>query len=227
MGRVRGHWRSAHRRNGKWVRRAWVREHSRRGGRRPVSTSKKALKVTRETRRERDNKHRISAAKAANRVGTTGWQSRVLRHARNAAGDQLWRQWPTPCSLSNCVALARTARSLLRTRRLLHALVGKAAGKVLSWVREPSFEVTLARTLVQHFPQPSDVYFEKAARCLQALGILCCLASSRDMAQCPCLQDLAKDQAIGHLETQLRLLANKDAWPEIRNDVTNSQSILP
>jgi hypothetical protein len=103
----------------------------------------------------------------------------------------------------------------MRLRKVLHVLAGNAAAEVWASMRPKTFEVKLARRIVQHFPQPTDIFFAKAATCLQILGILCCLSVGRDMIKCRCLQDFSRAQTIHDLKSHLRAMARDEAWPAL------------
>jgi hypothetical protein len=214
---VRGYWRPEYFRNGRVVRGGWVSAYSR--------SSPWRLAVPRSARtrwtssRDRNARRRQSAANAATRIGTARWQARVVARAQQAVGTDLWAERHLFCTAADCQALSRAARDVLQTRNDLHTLAGNAAAEAWASMRPNTFEGKLASRIVQHFPQLSDPYFEKAARCLQALGILCCLSAGRDMLQCRCLQDLSQGEAIKAVESHLRDLAKEEAWPTLRNDL--------
>ena len=213
MGQVDGHPRRGHWRNGRWVRATWVRTHWRRNRGRSLSLRSEAAAQSWTASQDRSVRRRQMVAKKAQAVCTPGWQRRVTKCAVSSVDPQIWATRPVPCTQASCKALARTAKSLLRFKKVLHVIAGNAAGEVWARFRPKTFEVKLARWLVQRFPQPTDLVFIKTARCLQALGVLCCMNANRDMTKCQCLRDLAVALTMAELESQLRELAHTEAWP--------------
>lgn len=152
------------------------------------------------------------AVRSANEICDPAWQVGVTRLARNGVGVALWASRPKPCLISNCRGLARVARELVGVRGWMHRQVGEATGNVWEQIRGEGFEAKIARHLGRRIPLPTDEAFMATARCLRALGILCCLDSSRDLTECRCLRDMAVDFTRTQLEVELREMASEAFW---------------
>jgi hypothetical protein len=135
-----------------------------------------------------------------------------MRLAAQSAGPDVWSARPVPCTGDDCRALARTARQLLGVKGAIHKLVGRLAGDTWAVIRGEGFEARLARAVGSRIPLPVDQAFVQTAKCLRALGILCCLSAGRDMTKCGCLLDFAGDATIAALKAELREVADPGLW---------------
>lgn len=135
---------------------------------------------------EQRTRHRENVSEAALEVCGEQWQSAVAMLASHSVESELWSSRPQPCRRRHCRNLAKSARSLLRFQKLLHTMAGDSAAELWATFRPNRFEVNVARQIVKRLPLPTDEAFAQAARCLRALGILCCLMSSREMTECRC-----------------------------------------
>jgi len=208
---VRGHRRRGHYRNGRRVRPTRVRTHYRKGGLnlwRRVESSVDGW----QSRRESRIKKRQGSSRVADRVCTQSWQIRVRKNASCGIAPDLWALHPEPCTSRTCRELASAAKSLLRLRRILHLIPANVTADLWARFRPKSFETKLVLNLVKRFPQPTDRALLSTVRCLQALGILCCLNSGRDPSKCKCLWGLAKDLTMTELQGELRAMAKPESW---------------
>jgi len=210
MGWVRSHHRRGHRRNGRWVRGGHVRGHTRRNAGRSLVSNLEKRVATRRKKKDRDLAHRQRVSKTAHDICGTKWRSTIAAQAALSIDPELWSLWAQPCKRRTCRSLARNARSLLRLSKLLHTVVGDSAAEIWASLHRKKFEVKLARQIAKRFPLPTDHPLAQAARCLRAL--LCCLTSGRDMTECDCLQDLARDYTMEQLKRELREMMSPTSW---------------
>ena len=93
-------------------------------------------------------------------------------------------------------------------------VAGVAAAELWASFRPSRFEVKVVRVVVPRIPFPPDQALQSVSKCLQALGILCCVAAGRDLVACRCLQDLGKRLLLADLDNELKELAKSELWPE-------------
>lgn len=244
MGRVRGHRRKAYRRkDGTWVRAAQVRSHYRRnpgrrtsprhrGGQQPApafgsvlrwlaSTSRGATDDRQRTahrraafEQEQADWRRRQAAMAAGSIGTRSRQGQVIQHLGAAVDKRDWASRLHRCSIEECRDLAKVAEALLD----FHSIARLVPGDLLyrrRMDRAPhGFQEQLAHQLYAMSSAPARVGMVKAGKCIQVVGILCCLTAERDLEDCQCLQDFSHDLAINQLETELVSMAQAASWPQ-------------
>lgn len=244
MGRVRGHRRKAYRRkDGTRVRATQVRSHYRRNrghrtsprrrrGRRQTSLLGSLVhwlgSTAREANDERqrtahrqavyhqeqvDWRHR-QAATAAESVCARSWQGRITQHLGAAVDKRDWAPRLHRCSIEECLDLADLAEALLDFHSIARLVPGDLLYRRRMDRAPQSFQEQLAHELYAMSSAPARVGMVKAAKCIQVIGILCCLTAERDLEDCQCLQDFSHDLAMDQLETELVRMAQADSWPQ-------------
>lgn len=121
------------------------------------------------------------------------WREEVADRLTDKAGDT----WQRLAGSSHrrrrryCKALARMARTILKTKDRLHDLAAELAGDAFSvaGVHGPALDFT--KELVKRIPLPFDPKMIAAARTIQMAGIVLCLMDDRDLTRCQCFIDLA------------------------------------
>lgn len=142
---------------------------------------------------------------------TTG-QLSVLRAARRRIDTETWEGRPKRCSRSDCRRYAHLANWLLGARLVSSERV---AALLLSGVPSRgrrAFAPLVARCIVVSSPLPSDQALVQAARCLRALGVLCCVSAGRNLARCHCLLDVASQFGDDAVSSELRHMATEVLW---------------
>ncbi len=215
MTNVRRHRRKGHRRkDGTWVRGSTVRAHHRKGSK--AVPKRSAQRSTGGTILDMLSKftYRPSTerSRVAGQICDLAWQARVIAAASQAAGPQTWSARPRHCRRSDCSWYAKVANRLLDVRVITSERLANLAISGLPERGRKAFAPLLARCLVVSSPLPSDQALTQAARCLRALGVLCCVAAGRDMARCPCLRVVASDLTSEALSRELRQMATATLW---------------
>jgi len=164
-------------------------------------------------RREQQARKRREITTATERVCTPLWQARVTQRLGSAVDARLWAPRLRPCSIENCRRYAEVAQALLK----FHAVARLVPGGMLYRYRmsraQDTFEADLAQKLYAMSSAPARVAMVKVAKCLQVIGILCCVTADRDVEDCQCLQDFGQDLVLDELETELLEMAEARSWP--------------
>jgi hypothetical protein len=135
------------------------------------------------------------------------WRDEVADRLTGKAGDAWQRLARSSRRRRYCKALARMARTILKTKDRLHDLAAELAGDAFSvaGVHGPALDFT--KELVKRIPLPFDAKMIAAARTIQMAGIVLCLMEGRDLTRCDCFIDLAlaetKERVSQILETRL------------------------
>lgn len=122
------------------------------------------------------------------------WRDEVADRLTDKAGDT----WQRLAGSSHrrrrryCKALARMARTILKTKDRLHDLAAELAGDAVSvaGVHGPALDFTKELVRRIHIPV-LDTKMVAAARTIQMAGIVLCLMDDRDLTRCQCFIDLA------------------------------------
>lgn len=217
MTHVRGHRRKPYRRkDGTWVRGTKVRPHYRKGG--PAKKTKRTSSVTTPARRlpALSNRPRSQQRPVHVRIalGVCGddWQLSVLRAARRRIDTDTWDRRPKRCSRADCKRYARLANRLLGARLVTSEQLAALLLSGASSSGRRAFAPLVARCIAVSSPLPSDQALVQAARCLRALGVLCCASAGRNLARCPCLVDVASQLTDDAVANELRHMATDALW---------------
>jgi hypothetical protein len=124
-------------------------------------------------------------------VLTAGWQDAVAGQVSNHVSDRVWQGLRRRHRRRGCTSLAAIASAILAGKKRLHDIIGRTAGRLLSRIGGNRFEEALARELFAKIPLPVDAKLTAAARGVQIVGILLCMANGRDLSRCECFVALA------------------------------------
>lgn len=118
------------------------------------------------------------------------------------------------CSIEECRDLAEVAEVLLDVHLFDRLVPGDLLYRRRMDRAPHGFGKQLAHQLYAMSSAPARVGTVKAAKCIQVVGILCCLTAGRDLEDCRYLQDFSHDIAMDQLEIQLVRMAQADSWPQ-------------
>jgi hypothetical protein len=129
-------------------------------------------------------------------------------------GRELWKELPTPCQLQTCKEYAAAAKELEGFQGRMHRAVGKVTGDAWSpFAGDGPFGRRVAFEIGSRIALPTDQAFATTAVLVRALGVLCCVAAGRDMANCDCLFGLIKTVGVNHLKSRLESMTLAEMWP--------------
>jgi hypothetical protein len=152
----------------------------------------------RRTAAQRRTERVTKRARKVARVVDAPWSDQVLAQLDAVVGEGA----SAGLSVSDCVALARTADRLLHGRR-----PRRRRGGLLGLLVRSMDHESLAAMISDGLDLPTDQSDTAAARALQTIGIALCQQAGIPLANCPCFEDPAGTELESVLLSCLRLAA--------------------
>lgn len=173
--------------------RAHSQAHSQTWPRKPVTVTpgRQPPRPAPPSRREQERKRVEKAAQLCADVVSNGWQEAVADQIA-AYAPTTWNRLRKSDRRRTCKALARMARFVLKTKRLVHKGVGKLFRWVVGGFGADDAIQAFAEELASNIPLPTDAKMIAVARGLQVAGVLLCVMDDKRLEDCDCFIDLVR-----------------------------------
>jgi hypothetical protein len=143
--------------------------------------------------REQERKRVEKAAELCADLFSSGWQETVADQIE-AYAPTTWIRVRRSSRRRACKALAKLARSILKTKTLMHKGVGKLAGWSVGKFGAGDAIQAFAEELASNIPLPTDAKMLAVARGLQVTGVLLCVMGGKSLEQCDCFVELVRTE---------------------------------